>query len=89
MIAALVGALVGFLQVYLLGNTLKGAVDGVIKTALISLLLKFFVYTVGFTLLYFFFMDKVVYVSVGFITGVIGGMVFTAVKLKRKGDDKK
>ncbi len=89
MVGAVISAIVGALQVVLLGNTLKGALNGVMKTAIISLFLKFLLYAVGFTLLYLFFMDKVAYISIGFIIGIVIGMVITAVNFKRKGDDKK
>ncbi len=86
-LCAIVGTIFGVLQVVLLGNTLKGALSGVTKTALSSLMLKFLLYAVGFTLLYFFFMDKVIYISVGLIVGIVVGIVITALNFKRKGDD--
>ncbi len=88
-VGIIVAALFGAFQVILLGKTLTGALNGVIKTAVISLILKFLLYAVGFTLLYFFFMDKVVYISIGLIVGIVIGTVITAVNFKRKGDDKK
>jgi hypothetical protein len=77
-----------------LSNVLKGTLDGKMKSMLTSLLLKFLVYAIGFAVLYFFFMDSIIYAGAGFIAGVLISFIILAIKMKKtdknnkeKGDD--
>lgn len=86
MAAFIVCALTGALQIALLSITLKGALNGKMKAALISVLLKTAVYAVGFSVLYFFFMDSILYGAVGFIVGVLLSFVCILIKTRTKPD---
>ena len=94
MVAFFLCAVIGGLQVVLLSVVLKGALGGKMKATLISLLLKFLVYAIGFSVLYFFFMQSIYYAAAGFVAGVVVSVVFVAVKTRKdnsavakKGDD--
>ena len=87
-------AVIGVFQMLFLSNVLKGTLDGKMKSMLISLLLKFLVYAIGFAVLYFFFMDSIIYAGAGFIAGVLVSFIILAIKMKKtdknnkeKGDD--
>ncbi len=82
---------VGFLQTVLLSVCLTGALAGNMKKALISILLKSALYGVSFTILYFVFIDSVIFAGAGFVAGVIASVIFIALKSffdNKKGDDK-
>lgn len=91
MVAFIFSMLVGAIQIVLLSVMLKGALKGDMKKAIVPLLLKFFVYAIGFTALYFFFMDSIYFVASGLVTGVVIGLISTLIytkkKEKQKGDD--
>ena len=78
MIAFIVCALTGVLQAYLLSVVLKGALNGSMKQAGLALLGKFLCYGITFALLWFLFMDKVLYCAAGFIVGVIISVIIIA-----------
>ncbi len=84
MIAFFFCAVVGSLQTLLLSVVLKGALSGRMKAAVIALLLKMFMYAIGFSVLYFFFMDSVYYAAAGFAAGIIMSVIYTAIKNKNK-----
>lgn len=89
MIAFIVCALTGVLQAYLLSVVLKGALNGSMKQAGLALLGKFLCYGITFALLWFLFMDKVLYCAAGFITGVIASVIIiTFNNLKNKSAEK-
>ncbi len=86
--------IIGFLQTALLSVVLKGALCGEMKKTVIALLSKLAVYAVGFTVLYFFFLNSVIYAGAGFIAGVVASVIFVVIKSKNsnnfksvKGDD--
>lgn len=94
MVAFIFCAVIGVFQMLFLSNVLKGTLDGKMKSMLISLLLKFLVYAIGFAVLYFFFMDSIIYAGAGFIAGVLISFIILAIKMKKtdknnkeKGDD--
>ncbi len=94
MVAFFFCAVIGGLQAVLLSVVVKGALGGKMKATLISLLLKFLVYAIGFSVLYFFFMQSIYYAAAGFIAGVVASVVIIAVKTRKdnsavtkKGDD--
>lgn len=87
-------AIIGGVQTVLLSVVLKGALCGKMKATLVSLLLKFLVYAVGFSVLYFFFMQSIFYAAAGFIAGVVVSFICVAIKARKesradagKGDD--
>ncbi len=90
MLAFLFCTIIGVFQMLFLSTVLKGVMGGKMKVMLISLLLKFLVYAIGFAMLYFFFMDSIIYAGAGFIVGVLISFVVIAIKMKKtmgKGDD--
>ena len=78
MIAFIVCALAGVLQAYLLSVVLKGALNGSMKQAGLALLGKFLCYGITFALLWFLFMDRVLYCAAGFIVGVIISVIINS-----------
>ncbi len=96
MIALVFCAVIGALQTVLLSVVLKGALGGKMKETLVAFLLKFITYSIGFAVLYFFFLDHIYYAAAGFIAGVIISVCIVALKSKKgtaksedenKGDD--
>ncbi len=94
MIAFVFCAVIGAFQMLFLSTVLKGALGGKMKSMLISLLLKFLVYAIGFAVLYFFFMDSIIYAGAGFVAGALISFIILAIKMektdknnKEKGDD--
>ena len=77
-------AAVGALQTALLSIVLKGALGGKMKQTLIALFLKMLVYGIGFTILYFFFLDNIFYAAAGLIAGVIASFPVVAIKSFKK-----
>ena len=80
MLAFIFCAIIGAVQTVLLSVVLKGALGGKMKDTLIALLLKLLTYGIGFTVLYFFFLDSIFYAAAGLIAGVIVSFTVVAVK---------
>ncbi len=95
MFAFILCAVIGILQTALLSIVLKGVLAGNMRKTLAFLVLKFLVYATGFLILYFFFMQSIMYAAAGFIAGVVISFSFVAVKTIKetkkidnsKGDD--
>lgn len=88
-LAFLVCAITGVLQTYLLSVVLKGALNGSMKQAGVALLGKILCYGITFELLWFLFMDKILYCAAGFIVGVIISVIIIAIKnFKNKSAEK-
>ena len=92
----LICAVTGGLQTYILSVVLKGALSGNMKSTLLALLGKFFCYGVALALLWFLFMDDIIYGAAGFVVGVVASVIGVAVKSRKtktnnessdKGDD--
>lgn len=77
MVAFVLCALIGALQVVFLGVILDSAIKGKALKMLVPLLAKFFIYAIGFALIYFFCMDKIIHIGFGFIAGIVIGIVIT------------
>ncbi len=91
MIALIFCAGIGSLQTLLLSIVLKGALGGKMKETLVAFLLKFITYSIGFAVLYFFFLDDIYYAAAGFIVGAIVSFSIVAVKgikESKKNDDR-
>ncbi len=80
-------AVIGGLQTYLLSIVLKSALNGDIKSAALALLGKFVCYGIAFALLWFFFMESVLYAAVGFIVGVVMSIIVIAIRSFRNKSD--
>ena len=65
------GIAYGFLEVFLLNILLKNALKGNMTKAVISLLIKFASYGAAFALIYFFFLESVKFLAIGYTIGVI------------------
>lgn len=84
MVAAVLCAFTGAVQVILLSRLLKTALSGDFSKTLVYLLLKFLCYGAVFCLLYFFFMEDIYYAAAGFPVGLIVALAILLIKSKRK-----
>jgi uncharacterized MAPEG superfamily protein len=71
MIFIISGALYGAFEVALLSLVLKNVLTGNMTKSVIFLLAKFISYGVAFSLVYFFFMESVKFLAIGYTLGVI------------------
>lgn len=87
MVAFIVSLTIGVVQTILLNLLLKSAVGGKMKQLLLSFFAKFIVYALGFTALYFFFLDEIKFVAAGLIAGVVISFIGIAIKIKKNKTD--
>ncbi len=80
------GVAYGILEVFLLNLLLKNALKGNMKNSVIFLFLKLFSYVVALILIYFFFLNSVKYLAIGYTVGVI--ISIPAILLISKKNDK-
>ena len=80
------GVAYGILEVFLLNLLLKNALKGNMKNSVIFLFLKLFSYVVALILIYFFFLNSVKYLAIGYTVGVI--VSIPAILLISKKNDK-
>ncbi len=91
------GVAYGILEVFLLNLLLKNALKGNMKNSVIFLFVKLFSYAVALVLIYFFFLNSVKYLAIGYTVGVIisiPGILLISKKndkksVSSKGDDNK
>ena len=81
------GVAYGILEVFLLNLLLKNALKGNMKNSVIFLFLKLFSYVVALILIYFFFLNSVKYLAIGYTVGVI--ISIPAILLISKKNDKR
>ena len=65
------GGAYGILEVFLLHILLKSALSGDLKKAILPLFIKLMSYGVALLLIYFFFMESVKFLAIGYTIGVI------------------
>ena len=65
------GGAYGILEVFLLHILLKSALSGDLKKAILPLFIKLMSYGVALLLIYFFFMETVKFLAIGYTIGVI------------------
>ncbi len=65
------GVAYGILEVFLLHILLKSALSGDLKKTILPLFIKLMSYGVALLLIYFFFMESVKFLAIGYTTGVI------------------
>ena len=80
------GVAYGILEVFLLNLLLKNALKGNMKISVIFLFVKLFSYAVALMLIYFFFLNSVKYLAIGYTVGVI--ISIPAILLISKKNDK-
>lgn len=80
------GVAYGILEVFLLNLLLKNALKGNMKNSVIFLFLKLFSYAAALILIYFFFLNSVKYLAIGYTVGVI--VSIPAILLISKKNDK-
>ena len=97
MIFIISGALYSAFEVALLSLVLKNVLKGNMTNSVIFLLLKFISYGAAFSLVYFFFMESVKLLGIGYAAGVVAAIPVILLFSKRndkketsnKGDDNK
>ena len=65
------GVAYGILEVFLLHILLKSALSGDLKKSILPLFIKLFSYGAALLLIYFFFMESVKLLAIGYTIGVI------------------
>ena len=65
------GVAYGILEVFLLHILLKSALSGDLKKSILPLFIKFMSYGAALLLIYFFFMESVKFLAIGYTLGVI------------------
>lgn len=65
------GVAYGILEVFLLHILLKSALSGDLKKSILPLFIKLMSYGVALLLIYFFFMESVKFLAIGYTIGVI------------------
>ena len=65
------GVAYGILEVFLLHILLKSALSGDLKKSILPLFIKFLSYGAALLLIYFFFMESVKLLAIGYTIGVI------------------
>ena len=65
------GVAYGILEVFLLHILLKSALSGDLKKTILPLFIKLMSYGVALLLIYFFFMESVKFLAIGYTIGVI------------------
>lgn len=91
------GVAYGILEVFLLNLLLIFVLKGDMKKSVIFLFLKLISYAVALALIYFFFLDSVKYLAIGYTAGVIISIPLILLTSKKndnkakssKGDDTK
>ena len=94
------GVAYGILEVFLLHILLKSALSGDLKKAILPLFIKLISYGAALLLIYFFFMESVKFLAIGYTLGVIISIPLilltskknsekTKKQIPNKGDDKK
>lgn len=91
------GVAYGFLEVFLLNLLLKNVLKGSMTNSVILLFVKLASYAAALALIYFFFMDDVKYLAIGYTVGVVISIPVILLILKKndkkslssKGDDNK
>ncbi len=97
MVFIISGALYGAFEVALLSLVLKNVLKGNMTNSVIFLLAKFISYGVAFSLVYFFFMESVKLLGIGYAAGIVAAIPVILLLSKRnnekenssKGDDNK
>ena len=93
------GIAYGILEVFLLHILLKSALSGDLKKSILPLFIKLMSYGVALLLIYFFFMESVEFLAIGYTLGVIVSIPLilffskkntekTKKEIPNKGDDK-
>lgn len=94
------GVAYGILEVFLLHILLKSALSGDLKKTILPLFIKLMSYGVALLLIYFFFMESVKFLAIGYTTGVIISILLILLfskknsktnkkEISNKGDDNK
>lgn len=91
------GIAYGFLEVFLLNLLLKNVLKGDMTNSVIFLFIKLLSYAVALILIYFFFMESVKFLAIGYTVGVLASIPIILLISKRgnkqniqeKGDDNK
>lgn len=83
MLAIVPGLAVGLLQVFVLKQLLGSALKGDMTKMLVSLLVKFGVYGIGFALMYFSLRESIIYAAAGFTIGVLLGVIIVFIKSRK------
>ncbi|MBE6748276.1 MAG: hypothetical protein E7557_03495 [Ruminococcaceae bacterium] len=91
------GIAYGILEIFLLNLLLKNVLKGNMTSSVIFLFIKLISYAVALALIYFFFLDSVKYLAIGYTVGVIISIPFILLLSKKnnniiksnEGDDNK
>lgn len=91
------GVAYGILEVFLLNLLLKNVLKGNMTNSVIFLFVKLISYAVALALIYFFFMESVKFLGIGYATGIVASLPVIFLLSKRndkkqipdKGDDNK
>ena len=83
------GIAYGILEVFLLNLLLKSALKGNMTKSVVFLFLKLISYAVALALIYFFFLESVKYLAIGYTVGVIISIPFILLISKKNNDNKK
>jgi membrane protein CcdC involved in cytochrome C biogenesis len=83
------GVAYGILEVFLLHLLLKSALSGNLKKTILPLFIKLMSYGAALLLIYFFFLDSVKFLAIGYTIGVIVSIPLILLFSKRKSEKTK
>ena len=83
------GVAYGILEVFLLHLLLKSALSGNLKKTILPLFIKLMSYGAALLLIYFFFLDSVKFLAIGYTIGVIVSIPLILLFSKRNSEKTK